>query len=63
MTLVIYREHRIEIEYDGKLGHYAIFGEDGFLVAEDSVEMPKKELIADCQWTVDDYIKNPRDYR
>lgn len=63
MTLVIYKDHRIEIEYKGKLAHYAIFDPMQILVAEDTVELPKMELIANCHSTVDDYIRKLREYR
>lgn len=64
MTLVIYKEHRIEIIKEGKSAYsYSIWDEDDFLVANDFCELTKKEVIVDCQLTVDDYIKNPEDYQ
>ena len=62
MTLVIYRDCRIEIEKTGKSVNYSIW-DDQFLVAFDSVSLPVKAVKADCQSLVDDYLKNPGNFR
>lgn len=60
MTIVVvYKECRIEIEHDGKKGHYSIWSPSGYHIAEDGVDMSKNDLIKDCQYMVDQYLKNP----
>lgn len=57
MILVVYKDHRIEIEQEGNTFSYSIWDSEDYLVANDSVELPKKEVIRDCQMIVDEYIK------
>lgn len=63
MTVVIYKEHRIEIEPNGPGYSYSVWDEDGYLVGyEIYVEFSKTKVIEECKWTVDDYLKNPEEY-
>lgn len=62
MTVMIYRECRIEIERDGSTFSFSIWDSNKHLIVNDSVELSKSEVMADCQSYVDDYLKNPGEY-
>jgi hypothetical protein len=60
MTLVVYKNCKIEIESEDSTVSYSIWDSDGFLVANDDVELPVRAVIEDCKSLVDDYLHDPR---
>lgn len=61
MTLVIYKDCRIEIEKAGKITSYSIWDKN-YLVAFDSVKLPIKIVKFDCLALVDKYLDNPKNF-
>lgn len=60
MTVVVYKDFKIELEQDGKFVDYSIWDIDGFLIANDYVELPLKAVRRDCELLVDEYLDDPR---
>jgi hypothetical protein len=53
MTVVIYKNCRIEIEYDGAKAYFEILSPNGIILEDGYSEAKKKDLIESCKAVVD----------